>query len=97
MALANDLMDDAGSTQPMPQDADDLLQDAVLAHLLGLHPIVLIVEELIREMGAGYQTFDRRDAVLRAIRDLVATGLLHRHGDFVFPTRAAHRFNELLR
>jgi hypothetical protein len=30
------------------------------------------------------------------VRDLAATGLLHRNGDLVLPSRAAVRFDELL-
>jgi hypothetical protein len=36
-----------------------------------------------------------RDVVENAIRDLVGAGPAHRHGAFVFATRAAVRFDEL--
>jgi hypothetical protein len=39
--------------------------------------------------------FSPRDGVERAIRDLVGAGLAHRHGPFVFATRAAVRADEL--
>ena len=39
--------------------------------------------------------FSVRDAINNAIRDLVGAGLLHRHGTFVFATRAAVRFEQL--
>jgi hypothetical protein len=46
------------------------------------------VEEIARELG---QRLDGMDAVSR----LTEAGLLHRFGDFVFPTRAARRAREI--
>jgi hypothetical protein len=39
--------------------------------------------------------FEERDRVQRAVRDLIAGGLIHRVGDLVLPTRAAVNFHEL--
>jgi predicted transcriptional regulator len=75
---------------------DEGVESAVLRQLLDLHPTRLTVEELTRELGASRAGFAERDAVERAVRDLAATGLLHRGGEFVVPTRAALRFSELL-
>jgi len=75
---------------------DEGVESAVLSQLLDLHPTRLTVEELNREFTAGRQGFAERDAVERAVRDLVAAGLLHRGAEFIAPTRAALRFNELL-
>jgi hypothetical protein len=56
----------------------------------------LTVAELVREVGGQDAQFAQRDAVERAVRDLSGAGLLHRNEDFVMPTRAALRLNELL-
>lgn len=73
---------------PLPAHPDDLPR-AALALLLALHPAQLSVEELERELGSGPH------AVADALADLAAAGLLHRHGRFVFLTRAAVRAHEL--
>jgi hypothetical protein len=39
--------------------------------------------------------FAPRDRVNNAVRDLAAAGLVHRHGAFVFASRAAVRLEEL--
>jgi hypothetical protein len=71
---------------------DAALESAVLQQVLALHPAQVTVEELARELGE-----DRRaDAFERAVRDLVAAGLLNRSGVLVLPSRAALRFDELL-
>jgi hypothetical protein len=75
---------------------DEDFESAVLRQLLDLHPIRLTLEELTREFGARRSEFAERDAVERAVRDLAAAGLLHQGEEFVVPTRAALRFNELL-
>jgi len=75
---------------------DEGVEFAVLRQLLDLHPTRLTVEELIRELAGGRSDFAVQDAVERAVRDLAATGLLHRGDEFVAPTRAALRFSELL-
>lgn len=75
---------------------DDAVESAVLHQLLDLHPARLTLEELKRQMGADRESFADRDALERAVRDLAAAGLLYRKTEFVEPTRAAVRFNELL-
>jgi hypothetical protein len=75
---------------------DEEVESAVLQQLLDLHPTQVTVEELAREFGARSNDFAGHDAVERAVRDLAGAGLLHRGGEFVMPTRAALRFNELL-
>jgi hypothetical protein len=74
---------------------DEGVESAVLRQLLDLHPTRLTIAELRREFG-GDRGFAERDAVERAVRELVAVGLLHRGEEFVAPTRAALRFSELL-
>jgi hypothetical protein len=74
---------------------DEGVESAVLRQLLDLHPTRLTMAELNREFVGGQVGFAERDAVERAVRDLVAVGLLHRSEEFVVPTRAALRFSEL--
>jgi predicted transcriptional regulator len=75
---------------------DESVESAVLRQLLELHPTRLTMDELSLEISGGRSGFAERDAVERAVRDLAATGLLHRGDEFVAPTRAALRFSELL-
>jgi Fe2+ or Zn2+ uptake regulation protein len=74
---------------------DALLQTAVLTILLDAHPAQRSADELVREVTAEPGDFAQRDAVENAIRELVAAGLVHRHDEFVFATRAAARFDQL--
>jgi hypothetical protein len=82
------------SRSPAAEDAAN--ESAVLQQLLDLHPTQVTVTELLREVGGEGAEFDERDALERAVRDLVGAGLLHRRDDFIVPSRAALRFNELL-
>jgi hypothetical protein len=75
---------------------DAATESAVLQQVLELHPTSLTMEELVREMGEDERGGGEREAVERAVRDLVATGLLHHSDAFVRPTRAALRFEQLL-
>lgn len=65
-----------------PFEVDDLCEQAVLRHVLAWQPTILRLCDLIRELGS-------RDAVERAVRELVKVGLLHRQGECVLPTPAA--------
>lgn len=79
-----------------PATEDAVTESAVLQRVLDLHPVLLTLAELIRELGGESPGFARRDAIERAVRDLAGAGLLHSQGAFVTPTRAALRFSELL-
>lgn len=68
----------------------------MLQHVLALHPTATTIEELVRELDPGRDSFSHRDAVERAVRDLAGAGLLHHSESFVLPTRAALRFDQLL-
>ena len=70
---------------------DAALESAALQQVLALHPATIALEELARELGE-----EDADSIERAVRDLVAAGLLRRSGSLVLPTRAALRFDELL-
>jgi hypothetical protein len=74
---------------------EEQAEQAVLALLLDVHPALLSVDEVVRELTDRPDDFAPRDRVNNAVRDLVAAGLVHRHGAFVFASRAAVRFEEL--
>lgn len=84
-------MDDSRS----PAEEDAAIESAVLRQLLALHPVQITLAELAREVIDDPEQFAQRDAVERAVRELASAGLVHRGNDFVVPTRAALRFDEL--
>ena len=79
---------------------DDTATEAtVLKELFGFeHPVTL--DEVIRHLSAFASApggFAERDAIDRAVRELLAAGLVnHTNDDFVLPTRAAYKFAELV-
>lgn len=87
-----------GATPSDPSIAieDARTEDAVLAFVLAEHPSQLTILELTRELSGGLTDFAKSDAIESAIRDLAGSGLLHYHGDFVVPSRAAVRFNRMV-
>jgi len=96
-------MQDQGSCpNPQPQSrhdparADDALQLALFTFVLALHPAQLSVAELARELSETPEDYGERDDFERALRDLVAAGLLRRCGDSVLPSRAVLRYEELV-
>jgi Fe2+ or Zn2+ uptake regulation protein len=68
---------------------------AVLELLLERHPALLSTEEIIRAMTAGSESFEDRDQVEVALRELVEAGLAHRVGSFAFASHAAANFDRL--
>ena len=86
-----------GSDEPATtaeEDARD--QAAVLRHVLDLYPQTVTILDLIREMSGGHSTFTQRDCTRRAVRDLIAGGLLWDvGGGVVQPTRPAVLYHEL--
>jgi hypothetical protein len=76
------------------QDIKD--QGVVLTHVLALHPINLLLHDLVRELTKGSDDFAEGDNAERAIRDLTSVRLLDCPGGKVTPTRAALRFIETL-
>ena len=79
---------------PAREDAE--VEAAVLRHLLAIHPTQITIDELAREIDERPEDFARRDAIERAVRDLAGVGLLHRRDDFVLPSHATIRFDQLL-
>lgn len=76
--------------------ADLATESTVLRQVLDVHPVLMTLPELVREIAGADPAFAERDAVERAVRDLGGVGLLHSHGEFVVPTRAALHFSELV-
>jgi hypothetical protein len=70
-----------------PGDLEDRHDKAVLALLCG-SLCAWSVEEIARELGSEVDALD-------AVGRLRAAGLVHCCGEFVFPTRAARRADEL--
>lgn len=89
-------MDEIEETRT-PATDDARTEATVLRWLLALHPVQITFGELSRDVCENPEDFAERDALERAVRDLVAAGLLHRKGEFVVPSRAALRFDELER
>jgi hypothetical protein len=79
-----------------PAEEDTATETVILRHLLALHPSQITFEELLREVVSEPDDFAQRDAIERGVRDLVATGLLHRKDQFVVLSRAAVRIEQLL-
>jgi hypothetical protein len=71
-------MQDQGSCSPQQTD------DAIMGLLLGEYSSLWTVAEIEREIGDPVATQD-------SLAGLYGAGLVHRLGDFVFPTRAAVR------
>lgn len=87
---------DRGDDSRTTEECDLATESAVLQLVLDLHPTLLTVTEIVREVAGEDAGFAERDAVERAVRDLSGAGLLHQRQAFATPTRAALRFSELL-
>jgi len=96
--MATDNPTDRESGDPAsPAEEDARAEGAVLAFILDEHPDHLTLLELSRVLNDGPSDFARKDAVERAIRELVGGGLLHCQGGLVIPTHAALYFERLER
>ncbi len=76
--------------------ADLATESTVMRQVIEVHPVLLTLAELVREIAGDGAGFAERDAIERAVRDLGRFGLLHQQGELVLPTRAALHFSELL-
>ncbi len=75
--------------------AEDLRDErAVLVHVVETFPTTLKLSDLVRELGDP-EEFSERDRIERAVRELVAVGLLFRCEGAVLPTRQTVRAYEL--
>jgi len=87
------MQDKAKSADPAGEDRE--YERTILAHVIEAQPATLRLSDLIREFAASGD-FSERDAVERAVRDLVKGGLMFRCEGAVLPTRTALRAYELL-
>jgi hypothetical protein len=78
---------------PNPDEA--ILQRVALTFVLAEHPTRLTQGELARILAADPEDAAQRNAVIHAVGELAAAGLLRRDGNFVSPTRAALHFDRL--
>lgn len=92
---SQDPRDCASSGAMSPADEDLLHERAVLLFVLDEHPNQLTLTEILRALCTVPEDFRGRDAVERAVRDLVAAGLLRRQGEDVLLTRATLRLRRL--
>lgn len=83
------------SAMPPTKAADLQIQAAVLRLLLDDGPVQMTQDELVRELALNPNSFIDRDDVQRAVRDLAARGLVHRHGEFVLASRSGSHAGEL--
>ncbi|MGN6275693.1 MAG: hypothetical protein ACTHNP_07160 [Solirubrobacterales bacterium] len=72
-----------------PDEEDRAVQVALLHHVLDEHPALLSRADLVRELSSDSGDWTQRDAVERAVSELVKQGLLRYLDDYVLPTRAA--------
>jgi hypothetical protein len=77
---ASDNDDDQQEVHPIDQ------REKLVLYLLFQDAYPWTLDELTREIGKEAET---------SVGSLVGAGLLHRFGDFVMPTRAARRSDEL--
>lgn len=77
-------------------DEDRRDQQMVLREVLALLPEIRTVDELTRYLTIASTDYEDRDRIQRAVRELVAGGLLHlRAGDLVLPAMPAVHFQAL--
>jgi hypothetical protein len=74
---------------------DQQTERAILGLVIDAHPATLRLSDLIREAGDP-DDFASRDAVERAVRELVKGGMMFRCEGAVLPTRQALYACELL-
>jgi len=77
-------------------ESDLAFEAAVLRVLLATHPGLLSRAELQLRMTGGRDVANASDAVDRAIGELAAFGLVHRHGPYLMVSQAAVRLDALL-
>jgi len=86
-----------GESAPLTTgDEDRRDQQMVLREVLALVPEIRTIEELSCYLTVASTDIEERGRIQRAVRDLVAGGMLHvRAGDLVLPTMAAVHFQAL--
>lgn len=89
-------MDRGGADGISPAKQDEITERAVLTQILFLHPDRLTILELSLQIEGDSESFAKKDAIERAVRELSRDGLLACDCRRIWPTRAALRFEELL-
>jgi hypothetical protein len=86
------------SSEPAFSSREDerKVEDQILRLLLEEHPAQVTRSEIEVALNCGSQTFAERDAIERALLELVGHGLLHRHGDFFLPSRPSRYMASLV-
>lgn len=82
---------------PSNESLDLYDQGVVLIHITSNYPAQFRMSDLIRELTRDPENFEERDRIERAVRDLIAAGLLFRCEALVLPTRSALHFDRLVR
>ena len=77
---------------PSTESLDIHAQGVVLTHITSNYPSQFRMTDLIRELTRDPDNFEERDAIERAVRDLISHGLLFRNEALVLPTRCALHF-----
>jgi hypothetical protein len=72
-----------------PDQEDRAMQEALFHHVLDEHPTLLSRSDLVRELSDDAADWVQRDAIERAIVELVKQGLFRYLHDYVLPTRPA--------
>lgn len=77
-------------------DEDRRDQQMVLREVLAIVPEIRTMEELTCHLTVASTDIEAKSRIQRAVRELVAGGMLHvRAGDLVLPTMAAVHFQAL--
>jgi hypothetical protein len=79
-----------------PDELDRQTQHAVLLFALTSDPALLSEDEILLAVADDPEDFEQRDSVMRAVRDLSTSGLLHYRNGFAQTTRAAARAAQLM-
>ena len=87
--------DSPGAQSSPPETRIEAFEAAVLRFLIDEHPAQATKAELMLALVGQDQSFSERDAVERAIRELIAGGLAHRSDIYLVPSRAALYFAQL--
>lgn len=85
--------DPTRSQAEVPAAEDLRTEHAVIGFLLDEHPTRLTFDELL--VAFDPKDYAEKDAIGRAVKELIGAGLLRRDGDLVGPTRAAIHFDRL--
>jgi hypothetical protein len=85
----------AGDERAKTAAEDDRDQRGVLREVLFIYPEQVTLDELVLAMTMNVSGLHLSDRVERAVRELIAGGLLRRIDALVLPTRAAVNFYAL--